>query len=161
MAKDKKLKTNAMRILDSKKVSYEMLSYESEDGKIDGISVAHKIGVDEKNVFKTLVAQGTSKELYVFVIPVAEELDLKNAAKIAEEKKVEMIAVKDILKYTGYIRGGCSPIGLKRDYRTFIHESAKGLDFMIVSAGKIGHQIKLNPNDLVEVVSGKFENLIK
>ncbi|HBI7144396.1 TPA: Cys-tRNA(Pro) deacylase, partial [Clostridium perfringens] len=125
------------------------------------ISVAHKIGVDEKNVFKTLVAQGTSKELYVFVIPVAEELDLKNAAKIAGEKKVEMIAVKDILKYTGYIRGGCSPIGLKRDYRTFIHESAKDLDFMIVSAGKIGHQIKLNPNDLVEVVSGKFENLIK
>ncbi|EOU1217237.1 Cys-tRNA(Pro) deacylase [Clostridium perfringens] len=161
MAKDKKLKTNAMRILDSKKVSYEMLSYESEDGKIDGISVAHKIGIDEKNVFKTLVAQGTSKELYVFVIPVAEELDLKNAAKIAGEKKVEMIAVKDILKYTGYIRGGCSPIGLKRDYRTFIHESAKGLDFIIVSAGKIGHQIKLNPNDLVEVVSGKFENLIK
>ncbi|HAT4190461.1 TPA: Cys-tRNA(Pro) deacylase [Clostridium perfringens] len=161
MAKDKKLKTNAMRILDSKKVSYEMLSYESEDGKIDGISVAHKIGVDEKNVFKTLVAQGTSKELYVFVIPVAEELDLKNAAKIAGEKKVEMIAVKDILKYTGYIRGGCSPIGLKRDYRTFIHESAKDLDFMIVSAGKIGHQIKLNPNDLVEIVSGKFENLIK
>lgn len=161
MAKDKKLKTNAMRILDSKKVSYEMLSYESEDGKIDGISVAHKIGVDEKNVFKTLVAQGTSKELYVFVIPVADELNLKNAAKVAGEKKIEMIAVKDILKHTGYIRGGCSPIGLKRDYRTFIHESAKGLDFMIVSAGKIGHQIKLNPNDLVEVVSGKFENLIK
>ncbi|ELQ0171377.1 Cys-tRNA(Pro) deacylase [Clostridium perfringens] len=161
MAKDKKLKTNAMRILDSKKVPYEMLSYESEDGKIDGISVAHKIVVDEKNVFKTLVAQGTSKELYVFVIPVAEELDLKNAAKIAEEKKVEMIPVKDILKHTGYIRGGCSPIGLRRPYKTFIHESAKDLDFMIVSAGKIGHQIKLNPNDLVEVVSGKFENLIK
>ena len=161
MAKDKKIKTNAMRILDSKKVSYEMLSYESEDGKIDGISVAHKIGVDEKNVFKTLVAQGTSKELYVFVIPVAEELDLKSAAKIAGEKKVEMIPVKDILKHTGYIRGGCSPIGLRRPYKTFIHESAKDLDFMIVSAGKIGHQIKLNPNDLVEVVSGKFENLIK
>ncbi|MGJ0702064.1 Cys-tRNA(Pro) deacylase [Clostridium perfringens] len=161
MAKDKKLKTNAMRILDSKKISYEMLSYESEDGKIDGISVANKIGVDEKNVFKTLVAQGTSKELYVFVIPVAEELDLKNAAKIAGEKKVEMIAVKDILKYTGYIRGGCSPIGLKRDYRTFIHESAKDLDFMIVSAGKIGHQIKMNPKDLVSVVEGKFAFLIK
>lgn len=161
MAKEKVLKTNAMRILDSKKVSYDMLSYESNDGKIDGISVAHKIGVDEKNVFKTLVAQGTSKELYVFVIPVAEELDLKSAAKIAGEKKVEMIAVKDILKYTGYIRGGCSPIGLKRDYRTFIHESAKGLDFMIVSAGKIGHQIKINPNDLLNVVKGKFEFLIK
>lgn len=150
-----------MRILDSKKVSYEMLSYESEDGKIDGISVAHKIGVDEKNVFKTLVVQGTSKELYVFVIPVAEELDLKSAAKIAGEKKVEMIPVKDILKHTGYIRGGCSPIGLKRPYKTFIHESAKDLDFMIVSAGKIGHQIKLNPNDLVNVVEGEFAFLIK
>lgn len=161
MAKDKKLKTNAMRILDSKKVSYEMLSYESEDGKIDGISVAHKIGVDEKNVFKTLVAQGTSKELYVFVIPVAEELDLKNAAKIAREKKVEMIAVKDILKYTGYIRGGCSPIGMKKNYKTFIHESAEDLDFIIFSAGKIGHQIKMNPKDLVSVVEGKFAFLIK
>lgn len=161
MAKDKKLKTNAMRILDSKKVSYEMLSYESEDGKIDGISVAHKIGVDKKNVFKTLVVQGTSKELYVFVIPVAEELDLKSAAKISGEKKVEMIPVKDILKHTGYIRGGCSPIGLKRPYKTFIHESAKELDFMIVSAGKIGHQIKLSPNDLVNVVEGEFAFLIK
>ena len=161
MAKDKKLKTNAMRILDSKNISYEMLSYESEDGKIDGISVAHKIGVDERIVFKTLVAQGTSKELYVFVIPVAEELDLKEAAKIAREKKVEMIPVKDILKHTGYIRGGCSPIGLRRPYKTFIHESAKDLDFMIVSAGKIGHQIKLNPNDLVNVVGGEFEFLIK
>ncbi len=161
MAKDKKLKTNAMRILDSKKVSYEMLSYESEDGKIDGLSVAHKIGVDEKNVFKTLVVQGTSKELYVFVIPVAEELDLKSAAKIAGEKKVEMIPVKDILKHTGYIRGGCSPIGLRRPYKTFIHESAKDLDFMIVSAGKIGHQIKMNPKDLVSVVEGEFAFLIK
>lgn len=161
MAKDKKLKTNAMRILDSKKVSYEMLSYESEDGKIDGISVAHKIGVDEKNVFKTLVAQGTSKDLYVFVIPVAEELDLKNAAKIAGEKKVEMIAVKDIMKYTGYIRGGCSPIGMKKNYKTFIHESAEDLDFIIFSAGKIGHQIKMNPKDLVSVVEGEFAFLIK
>ena len=161
MAKDKKLKTNAMRILDSIKISYEMLSYESEDGKIDGISVANKIGVDEKNVFKTLVAQGTSKELYVFVIPVAEELDLKSAAKIAGEKKVEMIPVKDILKHTGYIRGGCSPIGLRRPYKTFIHESAKDLDFMIVSAGKIGHQIKMNPKDLLNVVEGEFAFLIK
>ncbi|MGM8249829.1 Cys-tRNA(Pro) deacylase [Clostridium perfringens] len=161
MAKDKKLKTNAMRILDSKKVSYEMLSYESEDGKIDGISVAHKIGVDEKNVFKTLVAQGTSKELYVFVIPVAEELDLKNASKIAGEKKVEMIPVKDIMKYTGYIRGGCSPIGMKKNYKTFIHESAEDLDFIIFSAGKIGHQIKMNPKDLVSVVEGEFAFLIK
>lgn len=161
MAKDKKLKTNAMRILDSKKIPYEMLSYESEDGKIDGISVAHKIGIDEKNVFKTLVAQGTSKELYVFVIPVAAELNLKAAASITGEKKIEMIQVKDILKYTGYIRGGCSPIGQKKEYKTFIHESARDLDFIIVSAGKIGYQIKINSNDLLNVVSGKFEDIIK
>lgn len=161
MAKEKVIKTNAMRILDSKKVNYEMITYESKDGKIDGISVAHKIGVDETNVFKTLVAQGTSKELYIFVIPVAEELNLKEAALITSEKKIEMINVNDIMKYTGYIRGGCSPIGQKREYKTFIHESAKELDFIIVSAGKIGYQIKINPNDLINVVSGKFEYIIK
>ncbi|MBM6859643.1 Cys-tRNA(Pro) deacylase, partial [Clostridium saudiense] len=149
MAKEKVIKTNAMRILDSKKVNYEIITYKSNDGKIDGISVANKIGVDENKVFKTLVAQGTSKELYVFVIPVAEELNLKEAAIISGEKKVEMIHVNDIMKYTGYIRGGCSPIGQKREYKTFIHESAKSLEFIVVSAGKIGYQIKLNPSDLL------------
>lgn len=161
MAKIKLIKTNAMRILDAKKVNYEVITYESNDGKIDGVSVAHKIGIDEERVFKTLVAQGTSKELYVFVIPVAEELNLKEAAVISGEKKVEMIHVNDIMKYTGYIRGGCSPIGQKKEYKTFIHESAKMLDFIIVSAGKIGYQIKINPNDLINTVSGKYENLIK
>lgn len=161
MAKEKVVKTNAMRILDSKKVKYELITYESNDGKIDGISVSHKIGVDESNVFKTLVAQGTSRELYVFVIPVAEELNLKEAAIIVGEKKVEMIHVKDIMKYTGYLRGGCSPVGQKREYKTFIHESAKELDFIVVSAGKIGYQIKLNPMDLINVVSGQFKYLIK
>ncbi len=161
MAKEKTVKTNAMRILDSKKINYDIITYENNDGKVDGISVAHKIGIDEANVFKTLVAQGTSKELYVFVIPVAEELNLKEAAIISGEKKVEMIHVNDIIKYTGYIRGGCSPIGQKREYRTFIHESAKDLEFVVVSAGKIGYQIKINPNDLLNIVSGKFEFLIK
>ena len=161
MAKEKVIKTNAMRILDSKKINYEMITYESKDGKIDGISVAHKIGINEVNVFKTLVAQGTSKELYVFVIPVAEELNLKEAATIAGEKKIEMINVNDIMKYTGYIRGGCSPIGQKHQYKTFIHESAKELDFIVVSAGKIGYQIKINPNDLINVVNGNFKFLIK
>ena len=161
MSKEKVIKTNAMRILDSKKVSYEMITYESKDGKIDGISVAHKIGIDEANVFKTLVAQGSSKELYVFVIPVAEELNLKEAAIITGEKKVEMIHVNDIMKYTGYIRGGCSPIGQKREYKTFIHESAKELEFIVVGAGKIGYQIKINHTDLINVVSGKFEYIIK
>ena len=161
MGKEKTVKTNAMRILDSKKISYEIITYEDNDGKVDGISVAHKIGIDEANVFKTLVAQGTSKELYVFVIPVAEELNLKEAAIISGEKKVEMIHVNDIIKYTGYIRGGCSPIGQKREYKTFIHESAKDLEFMVVSGGKIGCQIKINPNDLITVVSGQFKYLIK
>lgn len=161
MVREKTLKTNAMRILDSKKIEYEIITYESNDGKIDGVSVAHKIGVDENQVFKTLVAQGVSKEIYVFVIPVAEELNLKNAATISGEKKVEMIAVNDIMKHTGYVRGGCSPIGLKRNYKTFIHESAKDLEFMIISAGKIGYQVKINPNDLLNVVDGKIEFLIK
>lgn len=160
MAKEKVVKTNAMRILDSKKVNYEMITYESKDGKIDGISVAHKIGIDEANVFKTLVAQGTSKELYVFVIPVAEELNLKEAAVITGEKKIEMIHVNDIMKYTGYIRGGCSPIGQKREYKTFIHESAKELDFIIVSAGKIGYQIKIDSKDLIKIINGTFADII-
>lgn len=161
MVREKTLKTNAMRILDSKKIEYEIITYESNDGKIDGVSVAHKIRVDENQVFKTLVAQGVSKEIYVFVIPVAEELNLKNAATISGEKKVEMIAVNDIMKHTGYVRGGCSPVGLKRNYKTFIHESAKDLAFIIVSAGKIGYQVKINPNDLLNVIDGKFEFLTK
>lgn len=161
MAKEKNIKTNAMRILDFKNINYEIITYESNDGKIDGISVANKIGVDEDKVFKTLVAQGTSKKLYVFVIPVAKELNLKQAAIISKEKKVEMIHVNDIMKHTGYIRGGCSPIGQKREYKTFIHESAKELDFIVVSAGKIGYQLKINPNDLINAISGEFEYLIK
>ena len=102
-----------------------------------------------------------SREIYVFVIPVAKELNLKKVALLTGEKKVEMINVNDIMKYTGYIRGGCSPIGMKKNYKTFIHESAEDLDFIIFSAGKIGHQIKMNPKDLVSVVEGKFAFLIK
>ena len=161
MSKEKIVKTNAMRILDSKKVNYEVITYNNNDGKIDGIAVANKIGIDQEYVYKTLVAQGTSKELYVFVIPVAEELNLKEAAIITYEKKIEMIHVKDIMKHTGYIRGGCSPIGQKKNYKTYIHESAKMLDFMVVSAGKIGYQIKINPIDLINITNSKFENLIK
>ena len=157
-----KVKTNAMRILDSNKIEYKILSYETKKGEhIDGVEVAHQIGRDVSEVYKTLVAQGTSKELYVFVIPVAKELNLKQAAIISKEKKVEMIHVNDIMKHTGYIRGGCSPIGQKREYKTFIHESAKELEFIIVSAGKIGYQIKINPTDLINVISGKFEYIVK
>ena len=112
MAK-KQQKTNAMRILDAKKIEYNMHTYEVDDNHIDGISVAQKLNQDENMVFKTLVAQGASKNFYVFVIPVAESLDMKKAAKAAGEKNVEMIHVKDINKVTGYIRGGCSPVGMK------------------------------------------------
>ena len=154
-------KTNAMRILDAKKVKYGMLTYDNKDGKIDGISVAEKIGKDAKTVYKTLVAQGTSKNIFVFVIPVAEELDLKKAAKAAGEKAIEMLPVKDIQKWTGYIRGGCSPVGMKKDYKTFLDESSRQLESMVVSAGKIGVQIVLSPSQLQEVTKAEFAYVIK
>lgn len=154
-------KTNAMRILDAKKVEYKMHSYENKDGKIDGVSVAQKINRDVHEVYKTLVTQGTSKGLYVFVIPVEAELDLKKAAKASGEKKVEMIHVKDIQKWTGYIRGGCSPVGMKKLYPTFIDSSAEGLERIIVSGGKIGLQMELDPKDLLIVTNGAFAFVIK
>ena len=153
-------KTNAMRILDKNKIDYEVITYDISDDKIDGVSVAEKTGQDVKEVYKTLVTQGLSKEFYVFVIPVAEELDLKKAAKAAGEKKVEMIHVKDITKYTGYIRGGCSPVGMKKLYKTFIHEDAKALEKICVSGGKKGLQIKLEPKDLIESINGQFADII-
>ncbi|MDR7239007.1 Cys-tRNA(Pro) deacylase [Neobacillus drentensis] len=155
------LKTNAMRILDAKKIHYEMLTYENKDGKIDGVSVAEKIGRDPKEVYKTLVAQGASKNVLVFVIPVTEELDLKKAAKAAGEKNIEMLPVKDIQKWTGYIRGGCSPIGMKKDYKTFIDESSKLLESIIVSGGKIGVQMVLDPVQLTEVTKADIVPIIK
>lgn len=154
-------KTNAMRILDAKKIDYNIITYDKKDGKIDGVSVANKIGRNANTVFKTLVTKGKTGDIYVFVIPVAEELDLKKAADAAGEKKVEMIHVKDITKRTGYIRGGCSPIGMKKDYPTFIHESALELDEIIVSGGKIGSQIELNINDLKDITKAEICNLIK
>lgn len=156
----KTTKTNAMRLLDAQQIPYGMLSYEVKDGKIDGISVAEKIGKPPEAVYKTLVTQGHSGELYVFVIPVAAELDLKKAAKAAGEKKIEMVHVKDIQKYTGYIRGGCSPIGMKKHYVTFIDESAATLDEVIVSAGRIGTQIVLAPGDLLKAADANYANLI-
>jgi Cys-tRNA(Pro)/Cys-tRNA(Cys) deacylase len=154
-------KTNAMRILDAKKVSYEMLTYDNKDGKIDGVSVAEKVGRDPKEVYKTLVAQGASKNIFVYIVPVAEELDLKKAAKAAGEKNIEMLPVKDIQKWTGYIRGGCSPIGMKKQYSTFIDESAKSLESIIVSGGKIGVQIVLDPVQLTEVTKADIVPIIK
>jgi Cys-tRNA(Pro)/Cys-tRNA(Cys) deacylase len=155
------VKTNAMRILDSKKVSYQVLTYDNQDGKIDGVSVALKINKNPEQVYKTLVAQGASKGLYVFVIPVEAELDLKLAAKEAGEKKVEMIPVKDIQKWTGYIRGGCSPIGMKKLYPTFIHSSSNTMHSIVVSGGKIGAQIELAVEDLQKVTDARMVAIIK
>lgn len=156
-----KVKTNAMRILDTQKVPYEILTYDANDGKIDGVAVAGKIGRDPAQVYKTLVAVGASKNLYVFVIPVEDELDMKRAAKEAGEKNVEMLPVKDIQKFTGYIRGGCSPIGMKKNYPMFLDASAEGTDKIIVSAGKIGFQVELAPDDLLKAADGQFAQLTK
>lgn len=154
-------KTNAMRILDAKKLSYQVMTYDNEDGKIDGVSVALKINKNPELVYKTLVAQGTSKELYVFIIPVKAELDLKLASKAAGEKKIEMIPVKDIQKWTGYIRGGCSPIGMKKQYPTFIDISANTMGSIIVSGGKIGVQIEIGVEDLQKVTDARVVAITK
>lgn len=154
-------KTNAMRILDSNNIIYTTHSYENKDGKIDGVAVAHKIEKDVNQVFKTLVTQGHSKEFYVFVIPVAEELDMKKASKAAGEKNIEMIHVKDINKITGYIRGGCSPLGMKKVFKTYIQEDAILFDSIVFSGGKIGAQIEINPKDLEKVIVCSFVDIIK
>jgi Cys-tRNA(Pro)/Cys-tRNA(Cys) deacylase len=154
-------KTNAMRILDAQKVDYELITYDSQDGKIDGVSVAEKIGKDPKAVYKTLVAQGHSKQVYVFLIPVEDELDLKKAAKAAGEKKVEMIPVKDIQKLTGYIRGGCSPVGMKKQYPSYVDIKASDLEEIVVSGGKIGMQMELKIDDLQQIIGAKLEDLVK
>lgn len=150
------IKTNAMRILDSAKINYTSHTYESRDGLIDGVSVASKLGLETGQVFKTLVAQGKSGNYYVFDIPVSSELDLKKAAAAVGEKSVEMIHVKDINKVTGYIRGGCSPIGMKKEYRTVIDETAILFDTICISGGKIGIQIELNPEDLAKLIGAEF-----
>ena len=155
------VKTNALRILDQKKIAYEIFQYNKQDGKIDGVSVAEKIGQDYKLVYKTLVTISGSGTIYVFVIPVDAELDLKKAAKVSGEKKIEMLPMKDIQKWTGYIRGGCSPVGMKKQYRTYINESAKSQGSIIVSAGKIGVQMKLRVDDLLAAVIGDYAEVIK
>ncbi|WP_183254071.1 Cys-tRNA(Pro) deacylase [Anoxybacteroides tepidamans] len=154
-------KTNAMRILDKKKISYNVIVYDSHDGKIDGMSVAHKIGKDLQCVYKTLVAQGSSGSIYVFVIPVQSELDLKKAAKVTGEKNVALVPMKDIQKLTGYIRGGCSPIGMVKPYPTFIDSSASQLDEIVVSGGKIGVLIELSVEDLQSVTEAVLQEVVK
>ena len=150
-------KTNAMRILDKARISYHTYTYDAGDGRIDGISAAEKMGLPVEKVYKTLVTQGHSRNYYVFIIPVAEELDLKAAARSVDEKSVEMIKVSDINKVTGYIRGGCSPVGMKKNYTTVLDSSCETLDTIVVSAGKIGHQVELKPGDLAGLIHCKID----
>lgn len=154
-------KTNAMRLLEARQAEFEVLTYDAGDGQIDGASVAAKIGRAPETVFKTLVTLGGPAQFFVFVIPVETELDLKKAARLAGVKSIEMLPVKDLQRVTGYIRGGCSPIGMKRSLPTFIDRSAEGLDRIIVSAGKIGAQLVLRPVDLVNAVEARFEELTR
>jgi len=155
------IKTNVMRILDKMNVEYSVITYDKKDDKIDGVSVAKKIGRDAKCVYKTLVTHGISKNVYVLLIPVREEIDFKKAAKVTNEKRIEMLDLVDLQKYTGYIRGGCSPIGMKKQYKTFIDKRALEIEKIIVSGGKIGFQIEINANVLKDIVDGEFDDLIK
>nr|WP_202890704.1 Cys-tRNA(Pro) deacylase [Brevibacillus brevis] len=148
-----------MRILDKEKIAYTMLTYATDDGKIDGIAVAQKIGREESVVYKTLISQGTSKSYYVFVIPVEAELDLKKAAKAVGEKKIEMIPVKEITKVSGYIRGGCSPVGMKKLFPTVIDQRAQSLETIIVSGGNIGVQIEMAVEGLLEATKGSLADV--
>lgn len=154
MAKDNN-KTNVMRILDKAKIPYQFYFYDHEDGKIDGVSVAEKLGQSVEQVYKTLVTRGASREFYVFVVPVAKELNLKAAAKSVGEKSVEMIHVDEINKTTGYIRGGCSPVGMKKQFKTVIDSSCEHLETIIVSGGKIGAQVQLSPRALLSLIGGQ------
>ena len=160
MAKQKEEKTNVMRVLEQKEISYTPHTYEHEEGvAVDGVSVARSLGQDPEAVFKTLVARGASKNIYVFVIPVAENLDLKKAAKAVGEKSIEMVHVKEINTLTGYIRGGCSPVGMKKQYPTVFDETAEILDSIMVSAGKIGFQVELAPAVLMGLVGATTADL--
>lgn len=155
----KENKTNAMRILDKNKISYRTNTYECDEF-IDGIHVADMNGDPYEQSFKTLVTVGKSGSYYVFALPIDKEIDFKKAAKIVGEKSIEMIHVKDINKITGYIRGGCTPVGMKKLYPTIIHESAKNFDEIIISGGRLGLQIILNPNDLATVTNAKFADFL-
>ena len=159
MAKNKEEKTNVMRTLDQKKIPYTAFSYDP-NGPIDGMSVAAEVGLDAASVFKTLVTKGASGAYYVFDIPVAENLDLKKAAKAVGEKSIAMLPQKELLPLTGYVHGGCSPVGMKKQFPTVFHETANDLALIAVSAGKIGHQVQVKPVDLLTLLRAKTADVI-
>ena len=152
-------KTNVMRILDQKKIEYKKHTYAST-GAISGVEVAEALNQNPNKVFKTLVTQGASKSFYVFIVPVAQELDLKKAAKSVGEKSIAMIKSKDLLSLTGYIHGGCSPIGMKKFFKTTIHQTATQFDTIVFSAGKIGYQVEISFEDLKRVIEVKTDDII-
>ena len=149
-------KTNVMRILDQKKISYTPHTYPCSGGAVDGATVAGLIGVAPERVFKTLVTRGASRQNYVFVVPVMQSLNLKAAARAVGEKSIEMIHQAELLPLTGYVHGGCSPVGMKKQLKTVIDDSAQDLEAMVVSAGKIGFQVELSPADLAGLVRARF-----
>ena len=155
----KEEKTNVMRVLDGKKIRYESHTYEPDAG-MSGEEIAGILGEEPARVFKTLVTRGKSGAYYVFVVPVREEFDLKKAAKAAGEKAVSMIKQKERLPLTGYVHGGCSPIGMKKPFPTFIHETARQYDRVFVSAGKVGFQIELAPDDLISVTGCREADIV-
>ena len=160
MAK-KEEKTNVMRVLEQKGIPYTPHTYPHEEGvAVDGVTVARTMGQDPETVFKTLVARGASGGLYVFDIPVADSLDLKKAAKAVGEKAVSMLHQKELLPLTGYVHGGCSPVGMKKQYPTVFHETAEIVDTITVSAGKIGYQVELAPAALIELIKGTTADII-
>lgn len=158
MAK-KETKTNAMRILETMKITYEMRTYECEDF-IDGIHLAEMLELPYEQVYKTLVTIGKSKNHYVFVIPVAEEIDFKKAARVVGEKALEMLPLKDLTAITGYIRGGCTAIGMKKKFKTVIQEDAEILDEIVVSGGRRGLQLILKPDDLKKAAEAEYADVI-
>lgn len=149
-----------MRILTQKKIAYKAHEYPHADTAVDGVTVAKLTGLPAEKVFKTLVCRGASKAVYVFCIPVAAELDLKKAARAVGEKSVAMVAVSEITALTSYVRGGCSPVGMKKQYPTIFHESVNTIDFVVVSAGRIGHQVELSPAELIRLIRAGTADII-
>ena len=159
MAKRKEEKTNVMRVLDQKKISYAAHTYPA-DGPIDGVSVAGFLGQDVERVFKTLVTKGASGAYYVFDVPVAENLDLKKAAKAVGEKSIAMLPQKELLPLTGYVHGGCSPVGMKKQFPTVFHETAVLFDTICVSAGKVGAQVEVEPQALLDLLRASAADIV-
>lgn len=153
-------KTNAARILESQGIKFELLAYEVDESDLSAISVANKLNQNADQVFKTLVLQGDRSGIFVCIIPGAEELDLKKAAHLSGNKSASMVPMKEIFYHTGYIRGGCSPVGMKKNYSTYIDESCILYDFIFVSAGIRGLQFKIAPDDLIKVTSGQIGDLL-